>query len=790
MSLTVAEIEQILEDFIEKQNSYYQNSPMGKKTSDIADYLKDIKDGIGSINQNTGPNGTFSQSNMNDLLSRVDHNRNANSNNSNNASSTILEGGGSSSNNSKARKEYENELKKSADNTRKSFKEMTDRFKDMIKVFGKSIESIVGKLDENNKLYGELNKSGLEWSNSATNMALDINRAGFTVKEFSKILEGSSGNLRALGGEGVLHFMSTIEKTNTQLGDFGLGVDEYYKQSMAQADLIRVSGNIQQLNNENIGNSFHDLMGKTIALSSAFGMSTQEFIDAQKKVQTNEVDRGLVRQVAQRTGVSEDEMRARYVELQSVSPKLAQSVFRRSLGGTDETYAQNREIVQGLADVLGLSQSQFRNGMSRAQHEAVRQGDIDAARMSALGLSYNRNSQYIESRSEINNGLGSRVDGTLSGQQYADHLNRLLNPDNLTRTSTGLPYARMQGMGSLESMTNTQIQSFSKSLTSMIGVMDNMYTKQYPAFAEKINDVTKSLGKMDSTISHFLDSHQDGLASTFTYAQAPSLLGGTLFGGIGAGIGGAGIEIGKSILKHRRNIRKGSRLRREGLSGYMERTGHAGEGTLLEDMEPVPRAGSTNTPTSPRSSRFNMGRFRGLGRIAGVASIGLSAYDLYNSESHINDLHNSGAITDDQASRMKWEDWGQHIGEIGGGFIGGGIGAGLGGIGGMGAASIPLGIVGALGGSYIGSKALGYVGKGIGWGGYELTHLMNNNDETQNNNTEQTPNNNNSPQNSHINTQNNNTNRDQVAILDQISTQLGQLIRVSQQMSRDIRDLE
>lgn len=786
MSLTVAEIEQILEDFIEKQNSYYQNSPMGKKTSDIADYLKDIKASIGSINQNTGPNGIFSQSNMNDLLSRVDHNRNMNSNNSNNTSSTILEGGGSSSNNSKARKEYENELKKSADNTRKSFKEMTDRFKDMIKVFGKSIESIVGKLDENNKLYGELNKSGLEWSNSATNMALDINRAGFTVKEFSKILEGSSGNLRALGGEGVLHFMSTIEKTNTQLGDFGLGVDEYYKQSMAQADLIRVSGNIQQLNNENIGNSFHDLMGKTIALSSAFGMSTQEFIDAQKKVQTNEVDRGLVRQAAQRTGVSEDEMRARYVELQSVSPKLAQSVFRRSLGGTDETYAQNREIVQGLSDVLGLSQSQFRNGMDRAQHEAVRQGDIDATRMSALGLSYNRNSQYIESRSEINNGLGSRVDGTLSGQQYTDHLNRLLNPDNLTRTSTGLPYARMQGMGSLESMTNTQIQSFSKSLTSMIGVMDNMYTKQYPAFAEKINYVTKSLGKMDSTISHFLDSHQDGLASTFTYAQTPSLLKGTLFGGVGAALGGAGIEIGKSILKHRRNIREGSRLRREGLSGYMERTGHSGEGSLLEDMEPVPRAGETPSP-SQGGRRFNMGRFRGLGRIAGVASIGLSAYDLYNNESHINDLHNSGAITDDQASRMKWEDWGQHLGEIGGGYIGGTVGAGLGGFAGGGIGSIPLGIAGALGGSYIGSKALGYVGKGIGWGGYELTHLMNN--EPTSSNTEQGSNNNPS-QNSHINTQNNNTNRDQVEILGQISTQLGQLIRVSQQMSRDIRDLE
>lgn len=779
MSLTVAEIEQILEDFIEKQNTYYQNSPMGKKTSDMCEYLKEIKTNISAINQNTGSNGTFSQANMNDLLSRVEHNRNTANNSGSTSNGTILETAGSNSEDyKKLKKDYDNELKSAATNSIKSLEEVSSRFGNMIKIFGKSIESIIGKLDENNKLYGELNKSGLEWSNSATNMALDINNAGFTVKEFSKILENSSGSLRALGGEGILHFMSSIEKTNIQLGDFGLGVDEYYKQSMAQADLMRVSGNIQQLNNDNIGNSFHDLIGKTIALSSAFGVSTQEFIEAQKKIQTSEVDRGLVRQVAQRTGTSENTVREQYVELQRISPEIAQSSFRRVLGGTDQTYAQNQDVIQGIANLVGRPQAQFLDGLRRAQHEAVRQGDIDAQRHSALGLSYIQDSHYARSREGVNNALSTYVDSTLSGQQYTNNLNRLQTPDDLTRSSTGIHYARMQGMGAIESMTNTQIQSFSKSLTSLVGVMDNMYTKQFPAFAENVNKITQSLGKMDSTISHFIDNHQNGLAATGTAFQAPSLLGSTLFGGIGAAGAIEANRLRRSIGNAIRSRRHENALKKGGLSGFSTRNASSTGESILENEH-------LSSSSVGKSSLFNYRNMRGLGRIAGAASAGLSLYDLYDSESHINELYKSGTITNDQASRMKWEDWGKHIGEMGGGYLGGTLGAGLGTVTGAGVGSIPLGIAGAVGGSYIGSNAMGYVGKGIGWAGYELTHL-NNEEKSTNTNTQETQNH---PPATHINTQNDGNN-DQVDMLAQISSQLGQLIRVSQQMSRNIKELE
>ncbi|AXH72751.1 MAG: putative bacteriocin cerein 7B [Caudoviricetes sp.] len=774
MSLTVAEIEQILEDFIEKQNSYYEHSPTGKKFSDICEYLKDIKQNISTINQNTGTNGTFSPANMTDVLSRVEHARNVNNNNSSTPSNnpTILENADNVKTLEKNTKDYNSALKGAANNTKKTSEEMANRFKDIMKIFGKSVDSIVGKLDENNKLYGELNKSGLEWSNSATNMALDINNAGFTVKEFSKILENSSGNLRALGGDGILNFMSNIEKTNSKLGDFGIGTDEYYKQSMMQADLMRVSGNIQQINNASIGDSFHELVGKTIALSSAFGTTAEDLIKAQHRLQVSEVDRSLIRQLAQRSGRSESDVRSTYALLQRTNPELAQSSLRHALGANDGTYARNMDVINLTSSMFYQNTPDMLNTFRQAQREAMRQGDFDT-RMGA-GLSFNRDSEFVRNRSTINDSLVEAMDSNLNGEQYTNNLNRLQNPDRLTQATSGLPYNRLQGTAAIESMTNTQISSFNKSLSSMIGVMDNMYTKQYPALAKEVNNVTRDLGKMDSSISGFIDNHQTGLAQSFTATQIPSMLGSTLFGGIAAAGTVGGLKA-YSAARSYRSARAAERaLRNGGLEGFMERNGHMG-GSILEDMEPVPRAGSVPTP----SSRISMGRrllggrgsFGSMGKLLGGAGAALSLYDLYNSEQNINQLQKAGTISSNDAARQHWEDWGEHIGEIGGGIGGAALGGGL--------ASIPLSILGGIGGKYL--------GKGAGWAGYELYNLYNgsgNNstpdDQTQNNQNTPTP----------LNTSNNTSHRDQIELLGQISNQLTQLIRVTQQMQRNIRELE
>lgn len=776
MSLTGPELEEILDDFIQKQNTAFENSNSGRTFSNIETYLRDMKQAISDISKNTGPEGSMSSRNLAEAMSKIDHdrsNRNGGSGGGNGAP-TILENENKGTTDDL--KKLYNEYSNAASKTKRSWEEMVGEFKGVIKNVTGSFDNLIKRLDENDRLYGQLNTSGMAWSNSATEMALEINRAGFSVQSFSKILSEGTLNLRSLGDDSILNFASAIQKSNERLGDFGLGVDMYYKESMQQAEYFRVSGRLQEITNKDVGDSFHDLLGRTVALSGAFGMSVDEFLKAKQNLQTDEVNRSLIRNISRRTGISSEEINNNVAYSRSVlTPEMTNSALNLLNGRTDAEYARNQEVISQLAKFLTSSGPQRFTELRRLQQEGTRQADIDERRIAAGGQIDISQSEWGRSRTDTNNALLRLRDSTPTAEQFQKRLDNILHPDNVTRENEGLRYAREQGMGAIQSIDNSQIETFNKTVTASIDVIKNMYSVQYPELADKINKTIDSFRNLDDKIATTINNNQEGLARSVGILGMGQNFVQSLGPSAAIGLAGGAIGMGYTARKFMMARSKSNLAKNKLMNAAANH-----ESAFLDDMEPVPSPEQMNSrPSSSSTALRGMSKITkyGGGALAAFGA-GYQLYDAYETNSDIDDQLRRGKINSDNAKREKWENWGSHIGSVGGGILGGVLGATAGG----GIGSAATGILG----SFAGEQAGKYIGEGLGWTGYELSGMFGKADDsnTNNNNVDKSENH---QEKTKINNDIQNHNIDQVIKDNTGDDIINQLIRVNDSLTQMCR---
>ena len=699
MSITAPEFSEILEEFIAKFGNGIIDTKMGKSMDVTEGYLLSIKNGIDHLVANTGPNGTITPAILSGLMTQQanlsggtgsSNNSSSGSSGSSNrndtttaANNTILEDFGKTVDNTKSKTSRAfSALGKGATSLKESFRLLTS-----------TSELLMKNLDNDNKLYGSLVTRGMAWSSSAAVMADNVNKAGFTVETFTKLLNEGSAGVRALGGNNFLHLASSVEKANSRLGDFGLGAEEYYRQLSSYSDYMRVSGNLQELTNRNVGDSFHELLGKTIALTGAFGVSIDQFMKVKQQLTTNQVDYSLVQGAAQRTGVSEDELRSRISMLTNrYGADFANSTLRRLNGGTDANYAMNRETIDAATRYASASNDRDAyNRLNEVQSIGLRRANIDSRRINPVAGSYIQDTEFgrlsFGTDTAFRNAQGMNH---MTWDEYQRSLRNLNSPDLLRDASQGNQYAVESRNATTQGLTNHALVDFQQSLGSAISIINNVYTERYPKLAQSIDKVTDRLGKFDGAMASFINRHSDVIGNTLAYGTAfNQVVSGTVIGGIG--LAGA-----NTLRRHAmRTIR--NRFSRPSTTA----SAAADDATILEN----------GLDGAAGGARRGLGRFasmsgrRLLGRAALPLGAALSAYEIYHSTQENNDAVAHGRETAWQGGENKFEAWGKSIGGLGGGILGGiggsfvapGVGTAAGAVGG--------GIAGEQIGDYIARKS-------------------------------------------------------------------------------------
>ena len=684
--LTRAQVEEILEEYIPKFLSAFNTSDTGKNISKNTDFLESIKTLLTQVVTNTGPDGSLSSRNIVSAVSQINNNR------PNSSGSTT---GGSNQNTNLILEDLGNVAKDSGSKLSKSMAGVKNSLKALkmgLSAIGAPLEKVLNQLEANNQMYGTLVQSGTLFGSSASQMAKEVNDAGFTVQTFTKLLSQGSAGIQALGGRDFLKLASSIEKTNSQLGDFGLGADNSFRAFSDYADYMRITGNIDKLRNEDLGKSFHDLMGRTVALTSAFGVSIQEFMKTRNELATNQVSQAMIAGAASRYGISEDDINSRISMMKTMgySQDAITSILRRANGVNDAYSAANQGVVGLSQGVLSArTDEEAFNQIRRVNDYGYMRARSDTGMLNPAAASFVQNNPYMANRFSADtdfrrmNARGSQINN------FAEYQRQLNSNDSAATHYQGLSYSRERGQAALQSLDTHMISSFTNTIGSSIGVIQQMYNVEYPKLAKAINGVTDALGRSyDNTISSQINQHSDGLAralSPFMFGQ--QAMTGTILGGAAGGLGTYAF----------------GRLMRNRLGKALSSGGSAG--TILEEGENA-AAGASRTTGILR----NIGRYGRYAKGLGILGVAAGAASLYGDLHSINSEHSAGHLSDADAAREKWEAWGQNIGATAGGIGGASIGAGAG----MGMLSVPLAI--ALGAA--GSWGLGKVGRGIGDVGY------------------------------------------------------------------------
>lgn len=694
--ITRAEMEEVLEEFLPKLINSIEHSNYGKASFENNTNLKTMLDAIKAIVKNTGPDGTMSPSNFADAIVQADQkNRNL----------------GKQPDDSSKPFNRKDETKKLENSDNKTILEAFDKntasssqkfsasilsAADKIKTFGKVLSlatipfsKLYDQIQKNDRMYSSLIQSGTAWSGSATKMASDINSAGLQVDTFVKMMNESNLGIRSIGGAQYLQYASQIGKATSKLGDFGLGVDDYQKQFSNYVEILRIQGNTQELNQKNLGESFHDLLGKTISLTSQFGVSVDAFMKAQQNLQKDVVQTELIARFVQRTGgdASQVEHRVETMQAAGVSAEYINSVLRMGTGIVDPFSAVNRGLVGASVNALSQrSDSNYFRGMNRAAEMGNAEGSRVFSSLADAG-------SFTASQNSILGSIRTGVEVARSlrgiGAHYQENNRSIVNQSGAGRAFEGSRWTMENMAAYQESTRNALLKSFDSAIEQGFTKFNTTFIDSYKHSIDNVNYFSDKLKSLGDWIGDFIKNHGDGATS----------IAGTLMGYAGAAgaIGAGGLLTGglnslrKRVLRnHRNNVIKNS-------VDNMERNAN---GSILEN------AGADVEEVASKSNKISglskLSRFRGIGKAVPYLGLALGALDIYNGVSEANHDEASGKISSDEADRKKWETWGSGIGGAAGGAGGALLGSGI--------LSAFTGVAGYYGGNYIGSKVgdLGY----------------------------------------------------------------------------------
>ena len=251
--------------------------------------------------------------------------------------------------------------------------------------------------------YRRMVESGLLFEGSAVRFARSAYDSGLNLEQFSRIAGQYSETVANLGEGAYAQSIKRVRDVAQQFGYFGMSMEEFADAQTRYQDRLRETGILQLATQEQIDAATIPYLQNLTALSVLHGKSRKTLEQEQQQAARQAQVRAIIAKVAREQGApAAERLQLQFdTAVTNMGQLAATSAFAQQFYGGGPTQAEAR-----LLGPTGLQQALPRFGGSDAEFEAGQQ----RFRSATANLSPDLMMQY---------GLSSRAGGTLAGSADA-----------------------------------------------------------------------------------------------------------------------------------------------------------------------------------------------------------------------------------------------------------------------------------------------------------------------------------------------------------------------------------
>lgn len=470
--------------------------------------------------------------------------------------------------------------------------------------FGAGLKRITGEFDTVKNSYQTMVANGSGWSGDMLNMGKTINKAGFEVDEFTKMMAEGGAGVKAAGGPEYLKFAQNTRELNIQMGRMGLSQGDQIRMMSSYTDILRNSGELTKIGTQEAADKFRNLVGSSERLAGAFGMTVQQFMDLRAQFSKDKEvvlsTFGMSSTQAKNVQDLAASLTSAYGENNAKTIAMAAATYRSNGTMSKEAYtlsALNPEINRLIHSMAGRLDTDYSGRI-----------DSDGKPMSIITSNEVEQSRQNILQYDRTSGLATPIqwsgDGTVKSEAIratADLAYRAdigevgqsrENPNNgngtgtpqteTTKDSQEAEESRSKLNASTESILTSSMDALNKTIGKLLEIdrdANLQAAKQNYSIAEA---ASTSLSHIDGAMAQFLQDNKQSLTNELTMIKQLEIIAGLI--GM-SGLGGLLQSLskgGKSSLAARRS----RRARREKVNEDDKKTSTRGKGNSPDDTPP------------------------------------------------------------------------------------------------------------------------------------------------------------------------------------------------------------